>query len=687
MKKIYVGIDLGTTYSAVAYFNKDTNQVEILKNSLDKDTTPSVIYLEGKSVIIGEEAKQAQKDGNSNTAAFYKSMMGDDSYTVYINGKDYTAEELSGLYLKALKEDIESANDVQIIGAVITCPAYFNEKQRQATINAGNKAGLKVLKIINEPTSAIISYGLTGQGNKNVMVYDLGGGTFDVTIAKVEGTNVKVISTNGNHQLGGKDWDSVLINEVSERFYDEFEIEIQQYPEAFKELQVKCEDLKKKLSNMAQATISISCEGYTGRYEITREFFDDNTRNYLDETMLLVNKCFDEIGGGFGWNSLDEVVLVGGSTRMPQVKDAIVSEYGKQPITRNINVDTIVASGAAMQAELCTNMSLTFKKVEQTPQGNKVISLTINANDISDITAHSLGMLALAKDSKDDYINSIILPKGTEFNKPETKDYEFRGSELEVYVLQGEDTDPYNTELLYKYIVTGMDSSKKTPISVSFSYGSNGTVEVSACNKDTKKELKVTKQTVAEEIGYVISRLKERKVTKVQDTEVLIFIDSSGSMDDGMVKSAQKAAIDFVEAVPLDAMMITIVEFASSSRPNCTQSRNKQEIISAIKKIKPGNVGWGTAAPIKKNINLFSSNDTQKIIIVLTDGYWETPDVDEAACQKLKKDGVIIYAIGIGGADEKFLARIASEKSGKKIDISKLSKTFVEIASSIATEI
>ena len=686
MKKIYVGIDLGTTYSAVAYFNRDTNQVEVLKNSLDKETTPSVIYIEGNKVLIGEEAKQAQKDGELNTASFYKSMMGDDEYQVFVNGKDYTAEELSGLYLKALKKDIEEANDVEIIGAVITCPAYFREKQRQATINAGVKAGLKVLKIINEPTSAIISYGLTGQGNKNVMVYDLGGGTFDVTIARIEGTNVKVLTTNGNHQLGGKDWDSTLINEVCDRFYNEFEIEIHQYPDVFKELQVKCEDLKKKLTNMSQASISISCEGYTGKYEITRENFEENTSNLLDETMLLTNQCFDNIGGGFSWSDLDEVVLVGGSTRMPQVKNAIIAAYGKQPITRNINVDTIVATGAAMQAELCTNMSLTFKKIEQTPQGNKVITLTVNANDIKDVTAHSLGMLALAKNTKDEYINSIILPKGTEFNKIQTKDYEFRGSELEVYVLQGEDIDPYNTEILYKYTVTGMDKTKKTPISVSFSYGDNGTVEVSAVNKDNNKALKITKEKVTEEIGYVISKLKERKAIQPKDTEVLIFIDSSGSMDNDMIKKAQNAAIDFVDNVSLDYMMITIVEFASNSCVNCSKSKNKSEIYNAIKKIKSGNVGYGTAAPIKANSNLFTSKDTQKVIIVLTDGYWENTEIDEKECERLKKNGVIIYAIGIGGADEKFLARIASASSGKKIDISKLSSTFVEIASSIATE-
>lgn len=169
--KINVGIDLGTTYSAVATFNKAKGAVEILKNDLDKNCTPSVVCIENGIVTIGEEAKDMQAAGNLNTAAFYKSMMGEKDYTVYIDGKEYTPEELSSEYLRVLKKNVEDANDIEIGGAVITVPAYFNEAQRTATMRAGKKAGLDVLKIINEPTSAIIAYGLTGSGRKNVMVY------------------------------------------------------------------------------------------------------------------------------------------------------------------------------------------------------------------------------------------------------------------------------------------------------------------------------------------------------------------------------------------------------------------------------------------------------------------------------------------------------------------------------------
>ena len=190
--KINVGIDLGTTYSAVSTFNKEKGTPQVLKNTLGADFTPSVVHIQNGKVTIGQDAKDLQAMGDQNTASFYKTWMGDANFSMFIDGKTYTSEDLSGLYLKELVKDIEKANNVSIDGAVITVPAYFNEAQRQATINAGKKAGLKVLKIINEPTAAIIAYGLTGGADKKVMVYDLGGGTFDVTIAEVVGSTVSV---------------------------------------------------------------------------------------------------------------------------------------------------------------------------------------------------------------------------------------------------------------------------------------------------------------------------------------------------------------------------------------------------------------------------------------------------------------------------------------------------------------
>ena len=510
--KINVGIDLGTTYSAVATFNKSKGAVEILKNDLDKNCTPSVVCIENGTVTIGEEAKDMQAAGNLNTAAFYKSMMGEKDYTVYIDGREYTPEDLSSEFLRVLKRNVEEANDVEIGGAVITVPAYFNEAQRTATMRAGKKAGLDVLKIINEPTAAIIAYGLTGSGRKNVMVYDLGGGTFDVTIAEVDGAKVKVISTNGNHQLGGKDWDLTLVEEMGRRFLDEYGVNIEDYPEEYKELQVKCEDVKKKLTNVSTTTVTVQCEGYSGRYEVSREFFDEQTANLLNETIILVNKCFEEIGNGFGWHSLDEVVLVGGSTRMPQVKEMIIREYGKPPITKNIDVDTIVAAGAAMQAQLCTENMLVLGGTSAPRAGGTISGgssgLVIRGSDIQDITTHSLGILVYDNE-KDMFQNSIIIKKGSEYNRYFGKEYYSSSKEIEIYILQGESENPFDSELLCKYIIESSNSGQPIKTTVEICYNNNGIVDIRAFS-ELQSSLNVMKEYFEESLYDILEELKEK---------------------------------------------------------------------------------------------------------------------------------------------------------------------------------
>lgn len=700
MEKINVGIDLGTTYSAVATFSKEKGRVQVLKNSLDNECTPSVLCLEKGRVIIGDEAKDEQKAGNVNTVAFYKSMMGDPGWSAYIDGKEYNAEQLSGKFLKSLVEDVEQTNNVKIEGAVITVPAYFNDKQREATIRAGQQAGLRVLKIINEPTSAIIAYGLTGGKDKNVMVYDLGGGTFDVTVAHVSGTKIDVLATNGNHQLGGKDWDEVLLSDIKERFYTEHGVSIDDHAEDLKELQVKCEEAKKRLSSVSSTQISIMCEGLLGKYNVSREDFDDKTYSLLYETILLINSCFEEIaeakGGSFGWANIDEVVLVGGSTRMPQVRDMIIKEYGKPPITKDINVDTIVATGAAMQAELCVSNTLTLTVAAPTTgtvgaaRSATPITLTISNSDIKDITAHSLGMLALSSDKKQ-YINSIIIKKNSKVNETFSREYDFNGEKLSVYVLQGEARDPHDTDIIGAYSITGVPANNKDKITVNFLYNSNGVVEVNACLKNGTT-LSAVRENTNETIGEIIARLEREKeqaalqARRRSRIEIMLVMDTSGSMY-GSMNEAQRAAREFVKEFDLERTYISLLSFADRSSYICRWTNNPREIDNAITKYGTWTADGGatSARPIEHHYNDFT-RDCPHIMVVLTDGYWNNQSSEERAADRAKKDGVIIYGIGIGSADEAFLRRISSG-SGKKVDISRLTETFKEVASSIATEV
>ena len=697
--KINVGIDLGTTYSAVATFSKENGRVQVFKNSFDKECTPSVVWIDNGKTRIGEEAKDEQKAGNTNTVAFYKNMMGDVNYSAYVDGNEYSAEDLSALFLTELVKEIQDVNNVQIDGAVITVPAYFNDKQREATIRAGQKAGLRVLKIINEPTAAIIAYGLAGGTEKNVMVYDLGGGTFDVTIAHVKGSQIDVLATNGNHQLGGKDWDEVIIEDIKEQFFSEHGVNIDDFPEDLKELQVKCEEAKKRLSSVASTTISIQCDGMLGKYDITREDFDDKTYDKLYETVLLTQNCFEEIaeatGKPFGWANLDEVVLVGGSTRMPQVRDMIIKEYGKPPITKDINVDTIVATGAAMQAELCVSNTITLTVAKKPAQpGSSApatpMTLTIRNSDIQDITSHSLGMLALASDEKS-YINSIIIKKNSKVNETFSREYVFAGDKLEVYVMQGEARDPYECDIIGKYTITGMKGGEKTKIVVNFLYNSNGVVEVNAKTADGKL-LSANRENTNETLDQIIARLERERQEALEQAkrnskiEIMLVIDTSGSMSGSRISEARKSAKNFVNEFDLSRTYISVIAFADRTAFACKWSNNKSELYTTIDGIYEVDVGGATdAQPIRDSYKKFSK-DCPRIMVILTDGYWGNQNPEIRAADDAKRDGVVIYAIGIGEADENFLNKISSGK-GKKVDLSQLSQTFKEVASSIATEV
>jgi molecular chaperone DnaK len=619
-------------------------------------------------------------------------MMGEKGYTLYLDGKEYSPEELSGLYLRELIRDVSQHNNVKVDGAVITCPAYFNESQRLATLNAGKAAGLKVLKVINEPTAAIIAYGLTGTGKKNVMVYDLGGGTFDVTIAEVDGTRVKVLTTNGNHQLGGKNWDAVIADDLKQRFFDEYNVNIEDIPEDYYQLKVQCEDLKKRLTNISSTTAVVQSQGYTGKYEVTRDFFDSATYSLLNETSLLVDRCFSEIGGGFSWKSLNEVVLVGGSTRMPQVKEFIKREYGREPVTKNIDVDTIVAAGAAMQAKLCVENKLVLGGASSGTSpaalgGADKKRLVITGSDIQDITSHSLGMLVLSKDETT-FKNSIILKKNSLYNTEFGNEYKFAGEKMDVFVLQGESDEPRDCTLLYKYCVSGFTKGKKTDFFLYFLYNQSGLVDVRIEAKDGTL-LDVKKSEVDETIDEIINRLlREREEQKRKArAEIMFMVDTSGSMDGEPINLARKAIRDFVKELDLSRFSVSIVNFAETCRFECSNTSDGRQIEKATSALESDSCGCGTSAtPLSSFGDKFAKRDINRIIVVLTDGAWSEQSKEESAANRLKNDGITIYAIGFGDADARFLNRIASTGCGQKIDLSKLSQAFVEIAGSIATE-
>lgn len=377
MNKVF-GIDLGTTYSCIAYVDEFGKSV-VIKNAEGANTTPSVVHFESmENIIVGEEAKNMLVAEPDTTIAFVKRSMGaDDAYGKPMRfnfwGKQLSPEEISAKILKKLVKDAnESLRNDGIINenetisdVVITCPAYFGMREKAATKTAGELAGLNVIDIINEPTAAAINYGLLKKGSKkNVMVYDLGGGTFDVTIIRIDGGNINVVYSDGDRSLGGKDWDQVVADYLAEEFENLTGKSCYADDESTNEIMLNAEKTKKTLSSRTSTKVSLSAGGKRQTIEITRDKFNELTSNLLQTTMYKVEQCLRYAESGeyhVSLDDIDEILLVGGSSKMPQVKDALFKKYRKE-ITI-FDPDEAVAKGAAAYAQVRQNYELVISEI------------------------------------------------------------------------------------------------------------------------------------------------------------------------------------------------------------------------------------------------------------------------------------------------------------------------------------
>ena len=349
MSKI-IGIDLGTTNSCVAVM--EGGNFAIIPNSDGGRTTPSVVNIKDNGeIIVGEIAKRQAITNPDSTVISIKTQMGSD-YKVNIHGKDYTPQEISAMILKKLKKDAESYLGETVTEAVITVPAYFTDAQRQATKDAGEIAGLKVQRIINEPTAAALSYGLDKKKEEKVLVFDLGGGTFDVSVLEIGDGVVEVISTSGNNHLGGDNFDQKIIDWLADEFKKETGIDLRNDKMAVQRLKDAAEDAKKKLSTTLETQISlpfITMDASGPKHlekKLTRAAFDELTKDLVEATKGPVKQALED--ANLDPSGIDEILLVGGSTRIPAVQEWVKSFFGKEP-NKSINPDEVVAAGAAIQ--------------------------------------------------------------------------------------------------------------------------------------------------------------------------------------------------------------------------------------------------------------------------------------------------------------------------------------------------
>ncbi|WP_374123253.1 Hsp70 family protein [Leptotrichia hongkongensis] len=348
MSKYVFGIDLGTTYSCIARVD-DTARAEVIKNNEGENITPSVVAFEGDNVIVGNDAKAEAVLNPETTAMLVKTLMGKTDFAINYNGEDKTPEEISSYILRKLAKDASEQLGVEVKDVVITCPAYFGTAERTATKNAGIIAGLNVLEIISEPTAAALYYGCAKeQDEKTILIYDLGGGTFDVTIMKINSDKIEIVCSDGDHDLGGKNWDEVLIRYLANQFTESVGTEVEFDEYATQDLRLKAEKMKKQLTSKNRASDMLEVNGKRSKISVTREKFDEITSTLLDETLKKTQEAI-EVAKNKGCSKIDEILLVGGSTRMPQVKSMLTEKFGDSEI-KILEPDEAVAKGAAIHA-------------------------------------------------------------------------------------------------------------------------------------------------------------------------------------------------------------------------------------------------------------------------------------------------------------------------------------------------
>ncbi|MET9265614.1 Hsp70 family protein [Amycolatopsis sp. NPDC004079] len=343
------GIDLGTTHSCIAYVDEASGLPSVVTNAEGDLTTPSVVLFEGADRVVGKEAKNAAVMYADRVVSMVKRHMGLPDWRFGYEGQQYPAEEISSYVLRKIAADAETLTGSPVKEVVITCPAYFGIAEREATAKAGEIAGLTVLEVINEPTAAAISYGVHTRDSETVLVYDLGGGTFDVTLIKIEEGSVCVRATDGDHQLGGRDWDTAVVNYLAGQWQEETGSPEDPHDseETLQDLWQRAEDGKRALSTRQEVSVLVSHEGQRASVKLSREKFAELTAHLLERTVDFT-KAVLAIGAERGIDGFDKLLLVGGSARMPQVRERLAAEFGVEPVMHD--PDQSVAKGAAIYA-------------------------------------------------------------------------------------------------------------------------------------------------------------------------------------------------------------------------------------------------------------------------------------------------------------------------------------------------
>jgi molecular chaperone DnaK len=571
-----LGIDLGTTNSAFAVM--EGGDPEIITNEEGERTTPSVVaFTEDEERLVGKPAKNQAVQNPERTIQSIKRHMGEEGYAVDIDREEYTPEQISAMILQKIKHDAEEYLGDDVERAVITVPAYFNDRQRQATKDAGEIAGFEVERIVNEPTAASMAYGLDDESNQTVLVYDLGGGTFDVSVLDLGGGVYEVVATNGDNDLGGDDWDQAIIDWLAEEFENDHGFDLREDRQALQRLKDAAEEAKIELSSRKQATINLPFITATDsgpvhlEEELSRAKFESLTSSLLERTVGPTEQALQD--ADYGKNDIDEVILVGGSTRMPQVQDKVEDLIGQEP-KKNVNPDEAVALGAAIQGGVL-------------------------GGEVEDIVLLDVTPLSLGIEVKGGLFERLI-DKNTTIPTEESKVFTTAAdnqTSVQVRVFQGEREVAEENELLGEFQLTGIPPAPAgTPqIEVSFNIDENGIVNVEAEDKgsgnaesitieggaglsdDQVEQMKQEAEEHAEEDQKRRERIEARNEAEsaVQRAETLLE-ENEEEVDEELVADIEDAIEDVEETLADEDATVETLEEVTEDLSTELQEIGKQ---------------------------------------------------------------------------------------------------------------
>ncbi len=558
-----IGIDLGTTNSCVAVM--EGGEPVVIPNAEGNRTTPSVVgFKKDGERIIGETAKRQAITNPDRTIISIKRHMGTD-YKVKIDDKTYTPPEISAMVLRKLKTDAEAYLGTEVTQAVITVPAYFNDSQRQATKDAGRIAGLEVLRIINEPTAAALAYGLDKEDDQTILVYDLGGGTFDVSILELGDGFFEVKATSGNNQLGGDDFDQVIIDYLVEEFKKEHGVDLSKDNAALQRLKDAAEKAKKELSSVLSTTISLPfitvVDGVPQHLEmnLTRAKFEELSAHLVEKTLEPTRQALKD--AGLSPSDIDKVVLVGGSTRIPAVQEAVKRLTGKEP-HKGVNPDEVVALGAAVQAGVLTGEVKDVVLLDVTP-----LSLGIE-------TAGGVFTKMIERNT------TIPTSKSQIFST-----YADNQTSVEIHVLQGERAMAADNKTLGRFILSDIPPAPRgvPQIEVTFDIDANGIVHVSAKDKGTGKSQKITITSSSGLSDEDIERMiNEAKQYEEEDKKRRELVEAKNEADQ-MIYTADKTIRDLGDKV--DQSEKDRVNEAKEQVKKAMETDNTEEIKKATENL------------------------------------------------------------------------------------------------------